>query len=77
MSKVDTESQITLETDLSPALPFNETERLERDQKNIISSLKITNGRISGPDGAAKLLGIKPTTLASRIKKLGIQQKDL
>jgi transcriptional regulator with GAF, ATPase, and Fis domain len=29
----------------------------------------------SGPNGAAALLGIKPTTLESRIKKLGLVQK--
>ena len=27
-----------------------------------------------GPAGAAKLLGLKPTTLESRIKKLGLQR---
>jgi len=35
-------------------------------------ALKQTGGKIFGPDGAAQLLGLKPTTLASRIKKLGI-----
>jgi transcriptional regulator with GAF, ATPase, and Fis domain len=28
-----------------------------------------------GPDGAAGLLGMKPTTLASRIKTLGLKRK--
>jgi transcriptional regulator with GAF, ATPase, and Fis domain len=44
--------------------------QLEAD--NIRTALKATNGRVSGPDGAAKLLGVKPTTLASRIKALGV-----
>jgi hypothetical protein len=30
---------------------------------------------VSGPGGAAELLGIKPTTLASRIKALGLAQQ--
>ncbi|MBV8100760.1 MAG: hypothetical protein JOZ31_16560 [Verrucomicrobia bacterium] len=32
------------------------------------------NGKISGPRGAAELLGMKPTTLASRIKALGLKR---
>ena len=46
---------------------------LENVQKNHIASvLKLTGGRISGPHGAASLLGLKPTTLRSRMDKLGI-----
>ncbi|MEM5472130.1 sigma 54-interacting transcriptional regulator [Hoeflea sp. AS60] len=44
---------------------------------NIIACLKRTGGRVSGEDGAAQLLGIKPTTLYSRIKKLGIVVDDM
>src|SRR5437868_4175351 len=39
---------------------------------NIRAALKAANGKVSGPGGAAQLLGLKPTTLASRIKSLGI-----
>ena len=42
--------------------------RLEAD--NIRMALKTAGGKISGPGGAAELLGVKPTTLASRIKAL-------
>ena len=56
----------------SEAMPFTEAERLARDRANILTALKLTNGRISGEDGAAELLGIKPTTLASRMKSLGV-----
>jgi transcriptional regulator with GAF, ATPase, and Fis domain len=34
--------------------------------------LQQTNGVITGPRGAAKILGLNPSTLRSRIKKLGI-----
>jgi transcriptional regulator with GAF, ATPase, and Fis domain len=34
--------------------------------------LQITNGRINGPDGAARLLGVNPSTLRNRMKKLHI-----
>lgn len=44
--------------------------QLEAD--NIRAALKAAKGKVSGPGGAAQLLGIKPTTLTSRIKALGI-----
>jgi transcriptional regulator with GAF, ATPase, and Fis domain len=46
--------------------------RQERD--NISHALRLTKGKIFGTDGAAALLGMKPTTLASRIKALGIKR---
>ncbi len=39
---------------------------------NIERALKLCHGKIYGPDGAAKVLGLKPTTLATRIKKFRI-----
>ena len=45
--------------------------KLEAD--NIRAALKATSGKVSGPGGAAQLLGLKPTTLASRIKALGVR----
>jgi transcriptional regulator with GAF, ATPase, and Fis domain len=47
-----------------------EMRRLEAE--NIRAALRRTRGKVSGPGGAADLLGIKPTTLASRIKTLGL-----
>ena len=55
-------------------IPFTETERLARDRANILTALRLTNGKMSGEDGAAELLGIKPTTLASRMKSLGVEK---
>ena len=43
---------------------------------NTIACLQETNGRVSGPNGAAALLGVKPTTLYSRIKTLGLSPDD-
>lgn len=40
----------------------------------IINALCQSRGKLYGENGAARLLGIKPTTLASRIKKYGIQK---
>jgi PAS domain S-box-containing protein len=50
-----------------------ELEALER--QNIIAALESANGKIAGANGAAQLLGIKPTTLSSRIKALGIERQ--
>jgi transcriptional regulator with GAF, ATPase, and Fis domain len=43
-----------------------------REKANIEIALKQTDWKIYGTSGAAELLGIKPTTLLSRIKKIGI-----
>ncbi len=37
------------------------------------SLLTLTNGRITGPKGAAKIAGMNPSTFRSKLKKLGIQ----
>jgi transcriptional regulator with GAF, ATPase, and Fis domain len=46
---------------------------IERDA--IARVLAHTRGRVSGPRGAAAILRMKPTTLASRMKKLGVPRK--
>ncbi|MGH8245695.1 MAG: sigma 54-interacting transcriptional regulator [Gammaproteobacteria bacterium] len=47
----------------------------ERDQ--IVRVLKATEGRVGGPKGAAARLGLKRTTLISRMKKLGINPAEV
>lgn len=42
------------------------------ERENVIAALRATSYRIYGTGGAADLLGVKPTTLASRIKALEI-----
>ena len=42
------------------------------EAENIRRALRAANGRIYGADGAAARIGLKPTTLASRMKSLGI-----
>ncbi len=44
----------------------------EMERKNLIEALRETNYKIYGTNGAAELLGIKPTTLISRIKAMAI-----
>jgi len=47
--------------------------RLERD--SILAALKRSNQKVSGPRGAAELLGINPSSLNSRMRSLGIKRK--
>jgi transcriptional regulator with GAF, ATPase, and Fis domain len=54
-------------------LSEEDVRRFERE--NIVAALEATRGRIYGRGGAAELLGLKPTTLASRLKKLGISAR--
>src|SRR6266853_6577212 len=44
----------------------------EVDRDEIIQALKQADGRVGGPNGAASRLGLKRTTLITRMKKLGI-----
>lgn len=44
----------------------------DAERTQILAALAQTGWRIRGPAGAAALLGVKPTTLESRIKKLGL-----
>ena len=45
------------------------------DRDQILRILKDTRGRVAGPQGAAARMGIKRTTLISRMKKLGIDPR--
>jgi len=47
------------------------------EQKRIIEVLRETKGRISGPNGAARRLGLKRSTLLDRMRKLGIDAREV
>ncbi|MCK5421138.1 MAG: hydrogenase, partial [Deltaproteobacteria bacterium] len=51
-----------------------ETEMKQRERGNVVAALNQCGWKIYGPGGAAELLGIKPTTLTSRIKKMGLKR---
>ena len=46
-----------------------------QERESIIAALEQSGGRMFGAGGAAELLGMKPTTLASRIKALRIERR--
>ncbi len=47
-----------------------------QERKNIRAALEACRWRVSGPNGAASILGIKPTTLASKIKSMGLRSAN-
>jgi len=57
------------------AQPEPEAQRESEDRTEILRVLKETRGRVAGPNGAAARMGLKRTTLISRMKKLGIDAR--
>ncbi len=55
---------------LDKVMTFDEIKHLE--QRNILKALDQTRWKIFGKDGAAELLGIPPTTLTTRMKRMGL-----
>jgi len=71
----DPEPENWIERAVTPArngMTLEDLRKLERDV--IACALEQANWKIRGQDGAAKRLGIKPTTLASRMKKMGLRK---
>ncbi len=54
-----------------------EREMKQREHDNMIAALKRTGGKIYGKNGAAAMLGIKPTTLAARLKTMGYKNSNV
>jgi transcriptional regulator with GAF, ATPase, and Fis domain len=55
------------------SLEAGDTRNLEEiERRHIVSVLEGTSWRVSGKDGAAEVLGLKRSTLYSKMKKLGI-----
>jgi formate hydrogenlyase transcriptional activator len=50
--------------------------RETHDRDEIVRILKVTSGRVGGPDGAAARMGINRTTLLSRMKKFEIRHRS-
>lgn len=51
---------------------LTDAEVRQLEAENLRAALREAGGKVSGPGGAAEMLGMKPTTLASRIKALGL-----
>ena len=74
-------------TSAAPALPsaqpgsagpkadyLTDAQLRQTERDNLLVVLEKTGWKIKGPDGAAELLGVKPTTLVSRIKTMGLKR---
>jgi len=53
---------------------LTDVEIRERERQNMVAALNKTQWKIHGPGGTAEMLGVKPTTLISRIKRLGLKR---
>jgi transcriptional regulator with GAF, ATPase, and Fis domain len=61
----------------SGALPLLSRAAMEKHQRDaIIAALERSGGRVAGPGGAAELLGVKASTLFSRMTVLGLRKKS-
>lgn len=59
-----------------PEMEFvTEAELKRRERDNTIAALENANWKVFGAGGAAELLGIKPTTLVTRMQKMGIEKR--
>jgi len=61
-------------TTIADGQVLTESEMRKFQKRNIVAALEQSNGRVSGAGGAAEMLGVRPTTLADRIRTLGIKR---
>ena len=66
--------------DREPIIPaaslLTEIEMREFQKSNLVAALRQAGWKVSGPGGAAELLGVKPTTLTDRIRAFGVSKSD-
>jgi transcriptional regulator with GAF, ATPase, and Fis domain len=67
-----TQTRRTTRSSKAPTSPDGVVPLDDVMRQHIENSLRVTKGRIEGSGGAAKLLGINPHTLRSRMRKLGV-----
>ena len=56
---------------------LTEAELRQQERENLLRVLERTGWKIKGAEGAAELLGVKPTTLVSRLKAMGLKRSQL
>lgn len=66
--------------DTAPSMPAEAQEESilplkEMEARHIVKALSRCHGKVSGVGGAAEILGIKPTTLYSMMKRLGVERE--
>ena len=68
---------VTLSEKMNGAIDASSVVSDFEEQQRILRTLQETKGRISGPNGAALRLGVKRSTLLDRMKKFGINPRDV
>jgi transcriptional regulator with GAF, ATPase, and Fis domain len=69
-----TSPEHVLQTTEAAAAIESESERRARERANLVAALERSGGKVYGSGGAAELLGVPSTTLASRLRALGIRR---
>jgi formate hydrogenlyase transcriptional activator len=54
---------------------LTQIEMQDRERSNLLEALRCSGWKLYGPGGAAQLVGVKPTTLASRLRRYGIERR--
>ena len=67
-------SELTNSTGVDPVARTSPTTLEDAEREHIVKTLRESNWTIGGPSGAATRLGMKRTTLQSRMKKLNIRK---
>src|SRR5258706_9502892 len=69
---------VSQKKEISSGIPDAHMKTIHENERDyIISVLKKCNGRIWGAGGAAEILNVPPTTLKSKMKKLGISKENI
>jgi transcriptional regulator with GAF, ATPase, and Fis domain len=74
MSNPGGESRLESAAEQPSETLLTESEMREFQKNNIVAALRQAGGKVSGSGGAAELLGVRPTTLADRIRTFGIDK---
>ena len=72
LSVVEKSADVKVAADSNEIMTEKEMRAFQK--QNTVAALKQTGWRVSGPEGAAELLGVRPTTLADRIRTYGLQK---
>jgi transcriptional regulator with GAF, ATPase, and Fis domain len=76
MPSRDTDDETRSTPTSSTAAVVSDAEMKRRERENILAALDQTGWRVHGPGGAAERLGMRPTTLASRIKRMNLKPSN-
>jgi len=60
----------------TPRVFLTDAEMKERLRENFVAALEHADWKVSGPGGAAELLGLRPTTLTDRMRAMGIRRPE-